>query len=328
MRRLIARRPAVDGAASGTGRPTAGVPRRARPPWPAWPSGAGRPRLRRGGAGAPRGRRCRLAAARALGRVRRPARRCPDAALTASTKVAVLRARAVPPGSSTGQPWWAVALAGRRCSARCVDAATLTCSSRPQTKRARTPPGRWISHRVTTPGSTLAAPGQADDVVQHVLPHPQIRRRARGTGEPGARTRCSFSTAPPGPLSTSQRRCGHSGSGHRRTCDVQVAEAAVLEFVGRPEHRRPQRQARAGPAASAAAPAIGCARRAPASFSGAAVPASRKPPISKQWSSRERLRHFSRLAAIRGVNTTWSTVKNSPVRWAMRASSNRFTPSA
>ena len=78
------------------------------------------------------------------------------------------------------------------------------CSS-PHTNAARTPPGRCTSQRVTTPGSTLAAPGQADDVVQHVLPHAQVRRRSPAApGSPGARTRCSFSTEPPGPLSTSQ----------------------------------------------------------------------------------------------------------------------------
>ena len=84
-------------------------------------------------------------------------------------------------------------------------AAGLTCCSRPHTNVARTPPGRRTSQRVTHARVHAHRARQADDVVEHVLPDPQLARPwPAGPASPGARTRCSFSTVPPGPLSTSQ----------------------------------------------------------------------------------------------------------------------------
>ena len=62
----------------------------------------------------------------------------------------------------------------------------LTCCSSPQTNTARTPPGRCTSQRVTTPGSTLAAPGRPTTSSARAPRRRRLARRRRGgTGSRG-----------------------------------------------------------------------------------------------------------------------------------------------
>ena len=131
----------------------------------------------------------------------------------------------------------------RRPQLGAVDPAPeLTRSSRPQTKAARTSPGRCTSQRLATPGSTLVAPGSPMTSSRTCC---QTRRSvpvAGGTGDPGARTRCSLSTEPPGPLEHLPVEVRPQRQRPAADLDVEVAEPAVLHLLGRPQHRRPQAQ--------------------------------------------------------------------------------------
>ena len=129
----------------------------------------------------------------------------------------------------TGHPVLAGALgAGGAAQLPAVDAAGLTCCSRPQTKDARTPPGRWTSQRVTTPGSTLRAPGRTTTSSSTCCQTRRSPAVAGGTGDPGARTRCSFRTEPPGPLTHLPAQVRPQRQRPAADLDVEVAEPAVL----------------------------------------------------------------------------------------------------
>ena len=131
-------------------------------------------------------------------------------ALTLLVKVVVFGA-AVLALVATGHPRLAVLLGAaavlssvlstprRRCRSP-----QLTWSSRPQTKAARTPAGQVHLPAARHPGVDARGAGQRDDVVEDVLPDAEVP--ARSPAAPGTRgpPRCSLSTEPPGPSSTSQ----------------------------------------------------------------------------------------------------------------------------